>query len=74
MKIYRISSVGGDASAVTGEHQGYQYVSNKRDLRKSLREATSFDHDAEFEVINVEISKRGILEALNKYGEHPNNG
>lgn len=75
MKIYRLSYRGKDGGVVAGEHGGYDYVSSKRKAAKM--KARAADHDQQVEeikVIEVEISKRGILRALNRYGDHPDNG
>lgn len=74
MKIYRISYRG--TGVTEGEHQGYDYVSSKRAVARIKRKSANNDDDYYFDVtqINVEISKRGILAALNDYAGHPDNG
>lgn len=75
MKIYQISFRGPDGSVVAGEHRGYFYASSKRDIARIKRENTNVDNQVDdIRVYNVEISKRGILAALNRHGGHPDNG
>jgi hypothetical protein len=77
LKIYIVSYRGHEASVVSGEHGGYDYVSSKAHAARLKRRA--IQHDADYLVedvstVDIEISKRGILKALNHYGGHPNNG
>ena len=51
------------------ESKGYEYFTNKKSADFAARgEKDTID---EFE---VEISKQGIVNALNIYGSHPDNG
>jgi hypothetical protein len=74
MKVYRISYEAGADLANRGEHIGYDYTSSDRKARRLASKARRNSHVAEITSFNVEISKRGILWALNNYGEHPDNG
>lgn len=74
MKVYQNSVTGGNESVVAGEHQGYSYFPSKREAQRHATEAKRNDHDVEMRVIDVVISKRGILNALNRYGGHAENG
>ncbi len=77
MKVYQISYRG--RGVVNGEHRGYEYVSSKDEAARRIRKNTNSDNGPDdigspVIEINVEISKAGILDALNKHGGHPDNG
>jgi hypothetical protein len=72
MKVYQVSLIGDGA-----EHAGYQYFSNQREAQKAVThwcKDKSVEHDASMEIIDVEITKRGILRLLNRYASHADNG
>lgn len=72
MKIYRVSKYCGQEG-----HQGYEYHSNKKDAEKSQKEFNSWypnDVLEGVEEFNYPITKKGMLEALNFFGSHANNG
>ncbi len=77
MKIYQISYRG--RGVVNGQHRGYEYVSSMSEAKRRLRKNTN-DQNGPDDIgnpiyeFNVEISKTGILDALNKHGGHPDNG
>ncbi len=78
MKIYRIHIHDG------GESKGYKYCSSQREVSKFKAEVRQTEEEAECDVeeeaefdveeIEVEISKQGILRALNRWGSHADNG
>lgn len=77
MKIYQISYRG--RGVVNGEHRGYHYAASKKEAERLMRQNTNDqcgpdDIGEPIRVINIEISKRGTLSALNQYGGHPDNG
>jgi hypothetical protein len=73
MKIYQLGYRG--VGVVNEEHGGYRYASSKREVARLTAEAKSSDWPVEGVVeINVELTKSGVLRALNVYGGHPDNG
>ena len=81
MKIYQISIRSnaeenrGESAAGRirgGEHVGFQYYSSYEEARKYMKENPRWE--CEIRMIDVPITKSGILEALNFYGGHPDNG
>lgn len=74
MKIYRVHS-----HTENGISAGYSFHSSLKDAKHAAREAwETRDSDSEtppeIEVLEVEISKAGILRALNMYASHAENG
>lgn len=67
MRIYKLSL---DSTSDPGCSGGFHYVSSKRDIPKARKEYPV----CEVTEIEVEISKAGILRALNIYASHPDNG
>lgn len=69
MKIYRVSldDLRGDG------HRGYEYCPSKGAANKTIR-AVAETCQCEIEIIDVPLTKAGVLNALNQYGGHPNNG
>jgi hypothetical protein len=68
VKIYRNTYDDG-ASIVAG----YSYHASKREAVKeghSRKPEMTYETD----VLEVEISGKGIIDALNRYGSHPDNG
>jgi hypothetical protein len=55
---------------------GYEFFVSKTDAEKAAREwnADSEGDPAEVDLIEIEPTKAGILDALNRYADHPNNG
>lgn len=77
MKIYQVSYRG--RGILNGEHLGFEYVSSRRKAERLLRENTSDskgpdDYCSPITEFNVTLDKAGILQALNRYGSHPDNG
>lgn len=74
MKLYRI------ATFEAGESSGYRYVGNQDEARRIARENKASAEEVygpgykSIETIEVEPTKAGILECLNRYGSHPDNG
>ena len=67
MKFYRVHFVN---HAEMGS-QGYEFFTSKRAAEKKARE---YGPTAEVEEIQVTPTRAGILDALNRYGSHPDNG
>lgn len=74
MNIYRVSIVGGETSGVEGEHQGYSYHSSKADAQRAVREVKANGHECTIEVTECKPTKAEIIDYLNRYAAHPNNG
>jgi hypothetical protein len=55
-----------------GEHVGFQYCSSYEEAKKYMKENPRWE--GEIHMIDVPITKSGILDALNFYGRHPDNG
>jgi hypothetical protein len=55
-------------------HQGYGYFTSKAAAKKDATRAKRNGCETTELVLWVEISKAGILRALNTYGGHPDNG
>ena len=79
MKIYRVSH-----RDQWSEHSGYEYFSNKsiaesiqnkenKERGKGGKDSAAQTFD-EVEEIEFMLSKKGILDLLNQYAAHPNNG
>ena len=72
MKIY-LNSYRDDKS----EHCGYEYFATKREAEKAatdLRSPLTVRWTVKTKTIKVSVTKKGMLAALNKYGNHPDNG
>lgn len=71
MKFYRVH-LHYDA----GSSAGFKFFGNKREAEKFARDEKKKDPDESFPVdrINVKPTKAGILAALNRYADHPDNG
>lgn len=74
MRFYRVH----DYEAVNGSH-GYLWFTSKAEAEKKARELVAadpetYDEPLEIEALEVEPTKVGILEALNRYAGHPDNG
>jgi hypothetical protein len=73
MKIYRVHIRQDEQGTAVGPSAGYEYFSNRKEALKAFAKGYHYD-DSDLEQIDVEISKGGILRALNTYGGHPDNG
>lgn len=77
MIIYRVSRLCYD-----GSHDGYEYYSNKQVANVKQREwnkhGSAIDNpsreEREVETIEFTLSKKGVIDVLNKVGAHPDNG
>jgi hypothetical protein len=69
MKIYRVHIRAKDSRSIE-----YRYFAAKREAQKYLRTNTRNKWEDDFDVIDAEISRLGLLAALNTYGSHPDNG
>lgn len=69
MKVYRMSVT--DKSA---EHQGYSYHTSRGALARAESEAKANEKETSWIEIEVELSKAGVIKALNIWGGHPDNG
>lgn len=68
MKIYRLSSD-------TNNHDGYSFYSSKKEAIKEKNILIKkYDSSVDIEKFEVEISKKGIIKALNIFASHPDNG
>lgn len=70
MKVYRVSS-----RNFLAEHVGYEFHANKKEAVKKHKESNNNNNiDPEIREIEIKISKKGIIEALNQWASHPDNG
>ncbi len=72
MKIYQVSY--GDC--IEG-HRGYSYYSSRAKAVKAINDFKRKGENFQASLLDesdVEISKAGILEALNRYAGYPDNG
>lgn len=74
MKIYKV-----DKRSHQESSQGFTYHSSKAEANKSMAEfkrisGSDFNPDSEIEEIEIEISGKGIIAALNAHGSHNDNG
>ncbi len=71
MKIYVLST-----QTNQDGHQGYDYFTNKKKAVAQRKEIEGLNADATCTIVEgeVEISKDGIIRALNHWGDHPDNG
>lgn len=69
MKVYRMSVV--DKFA---EHQGYSYYTSRGALAIAEGEARASEKETSWIEIEVELSKSGVIKALNIWGGHADNG
>ena len=66
MRVYQVHMVENDKS------NGYSYFANKKEAKLARRRGGGARD--EISEIDVEISKPGIIAALNTYAGHPDNG
>jgi hypothetical protein len=69
MRVYQLSYMDQHQ-----EHRGFTYFGSKAAAKKEAKRAKSNGVETTELVLWVEISKAGILRALNTYGGHPDNG
>lgn len=70
MKLYKVSYRKSDY-----EHAGYEFFRNLRDANAAKKKWGNESNDtAEIELIEVNPTKSGIRNALNKHASHPDNG
>jgi hypothetical protein len=74
MRFYRVAF--GNEEGNSG---GYAWFTTIAEARRFARgkepdDATSCVIDPTPEPVDIEPTKRGILDALNRYADHPNNG
>jgi hypothetical protein len=73
-KYYRVSCANGDG------HQGYTYCASKREAEAAAKnflanqEKVNVHNNVEIKEIEIEPTKRGILNALLVHAGHPDNG
>lgn len=76
MKIYRVSLF--DEHGEHDEHSGYQYFSNKKDAttlaKANCQDPMDFYSGKIMTEFEVKLNKKSVIDALNKYGSHPDNG
>lgn len=63
--------MGTDKTQTAGESRGYVYHTAK--VNKEVLAAVANRYEVETKEIQVEICKRGIINALNRFGGHPDN-
>jgi hypothetical protein len=70
MTIYRVTHRDADY-----EHRGYTYLSVKADaIAMQDKENKENGNDCEVQFYNVRLTKKGVLEMLNAWASHPDNG
>jgi hypothetical protein len=68
MRLYRNAYTEKDGN----EHQGYEFFVSKESARQAAKANDECDTDTT--VIEVLGTKAGIVDALNRFGGHPDNG
>lgn len=78
MKVYRV------AYSIEEEEEGYEFFSSRaaadQDAHDYLKDAVIdaggfiWSKMADVEELEVELTEKGVLEALNRYASHPNGG
>jgi hypothetical protein len=80
MKFYRISLIANEDQPNNGEHRGFHYTTSRSEAVRYLKGHKVYEQELQLDqfpiinVINVKPTRAGILEALNTYADHPNNG
>lgn len=72
MKLYQLHR-----THKAGTSVGFEYFSSQREARQAQNEwirEEKFEHGASIEMIKVSLTKKGILQAFNRYANHPDNG
>lgn len=69
MKVFRVSF-----EDPRDGHKGYEFARNISYARKLKKWNTSRGLVAEIEPLAVTLTKAGVLNFLNRYAGHPNNG
>lgn len=79
MKVYRVRHYLADDPS---DHQGYAYFSSVRDAERWIRaslaqvveEGVTATYSARDGEMDVRLTKEGVLDVLNKWASHENNG
>lgn len=71
--IYRLEFVDQN-EGYKGESRGFEYTGSKADADKRARDSGRAGQTVTCEKIEIGKGKRGLLDALNKYGAHLDNG
>jgi len=74
MRIYRVSQETNIYCGVDEGHGGYKYFGSKAETLRALAEIRKEGNDASYDLIEVVPTKTGIIQALNFFGGHPDNG
>ena len=69
MKIYRVAY-----RNAFSEHQGYEYFSNKADAVKADNKNKGNNTRDDIQEIEIILTKKGVISALNQFASHPDNG
>lgn len=70
MKFYRVHF-----TYEYGTSGGYTFFTSKRAAEKYRRECdVREENGGEIDEINITPTRKGILDALNRYADHPDNG
>ena len=67
MRIYQVHNL-----HANGTSRGYTYFANRKDAKRASKEYGK--PYGEINNLDVDISRPGIINALNIYGGHPDNG
>lgn len=68
--IYRISF----RDAKEGKHYGFEYVTSMVDARTEMLNAKELELDARLERVDLPKGKKQVIDLLNKWASHPDNG
>jgi len=68
MKIYRVGYR--DKAA---KHKGYDYFASGVVARAAVQRAKQRGQEAQIQVYEIELTRKGLLHALNSLGSHPEN-
>lgn len=71
MKVYQVSIRAHDDA-----HLGFNYFTSRREAEADVKQQTAGDNPNTCEIValQVQLTKRGMLAALQAYASHPDNG
>jgi hypothetical protein len=78
MKVYKVSLL--NCPELGGEHAGYFYTRFSTKVREYLKEHHPHQlkekgwRDEYVHTYNVSVTKEGVIDFMNRYGSHPDNG
>lgn len=74
MRLYRVESKHGKGSGLEDVRAGSAWFGNRRHAAVHAKLAQENGYTTETEVVEIDLSKAGVLAFLNRYASHPDNG